>query len=228
MSFLLLLALAIIGNAAESTRPADIVDISTVAPSIVVRMMYSGSDNFVGRPIKGYQENRCWLTKAAAEALARAEERLELEGRKEKRTLLLEVRDCYRPHKATEDFVDWSRDREDEAQKAKFYPDVAKSDIIRLHYLSSRSAHSRASTVDLTIVEKLPEGGQVELDMGTRVDFLGQESHLSNSNLSPEAKKNRELLQDIMEKDFKNYSKEWWHFTLRKEPYPRTFFDFNT
>jgi D-alanyl-D-alanine dipeptidase len=26
---------------------------------------------------------------------------------------------------------------------------------------------------------------------------------------------------------FVNYEKEWWHFTLKNEPFPNTYFDFD-
>jgi len=38
---------------------------------------------------------------------------------------------------------------------------------------------------------------------------------------------NGSCLRALMEKHgFKPYPPEWWHFTLRDEPYPETFFDF--
>ncbi|GJM71085.1 hypothetical protein HMSSN036_33010 [Paenibacillus macerans] len=54
--------------------------------------------------------------------------------------------------------------------KEKFYPDVDKKNLFKLGYLSSKSGHSRGSTVDLTMVYK--RTGE-EVDMGGRVDFLG-------------------------------------------------------
>jgi D-alanyl-D-alanine dipeptidase len=38
---------------------------------------------------------------------------------------------------------------------------------------------------------------------------------------------NRLLLKTLMEKHgFQYYEKEWWHFTLKNEPFPDTYFDF--
>jgi len=38
---------------------------------------------------------------------------------------------------------------------------------------------------------------------------------------------NRVLLAQAMRRGgFRPYDKEWWHFTLRGEPFPATYFDF--
>jgi D-alanyl-D-alanine dipeptidase len=35
------------------------------------------------------------------------------------------------------------------------------------------------------------------------------------------------LLKRRMEKHgWQSYAKEWWHFTLKEEPFPETYFDF--
>jgi D-alanyl-D-alanine dipeptidase len=100
---------------------------------------------------------------------------------------------------------------------------VEKRNLFREGYLAARSGHSRGSTVDLTLVS-LP-GGE-EIDMGTRYDFLSPQSGL-RGNVSAEARTNRKLLADAMRKHgFIPYEKEWWHFTLRDEPFPESYFDF--
>ncbi len=125
-------------------RPADIVDASTIVPNLELDMRYVGSDNFVGRPIAGYRAPKCYLTKRAAEALKGVQEDLAKKG------LGLKVYDCYRPRSAVKDFVEWGRDLGDKKMKARFYPNVRKSTLFQSGYISSRSGHSRASTVDLT------------------------------------------------------------------------------
>ena len=66
-----------------------------------------------------------------------------------------------------------------------------------------------------------------ELDMGSPYDYFGSESWIKNSNLNREQRKNRSLLQKVMKNSgFRNYAQEWWHFTLRGEPFRNQYFDF--
>ena len=136
--------------------------------------------------------------------------------------------DCYRPTRAVAHFVRWARDIKDVKRKADFYPDVDKRDLFRLGYISNRSGHSRGSTVDLTLVRLAARAGQpVEVDMGTRFDFFGVQSWPSSQAVSAEAQANRKILATAMRRGgFMPYDKEWWHFTLRGEPYPELVFRF--
>ena len=133
----------------SSTAVADypLVDIKTVAPSIVVEMRYFGSDNFVGRPIDGYLAPKCLLTEAAANALGQAQEEFAAFG------LSIKVFDCYRPQPAVDHFMRWTKDANDILKKTEFYPDIQKSRLVPDGYIAEKSGHSRASTVDLTLVE---------------------------------------------------------------------------
>ena len=66
-----------------------------------------------------------------------------------------------------------------------------------------------------------------DLDMGTAYDCLSPVAATASTAVSREARANRQRLKAAMERrGFRNYSKEWWHFTLRGEPHPQTFFDF--
>src|ERR1700730_15681616 len=138
-------------------RPAAFVDAATVVPGLIVEMRYAGAHNFVGRPIDGYEAPRCLLTQAAAAALAGVAKDVAAYG------LVIKVFDCYRPARAVANFVRWARDLNDTAGKAEFYPNVDKRTLFQDGYISSRSGHSRGSTVDLTLVRM----GDGELDMGT-------------------------------------------------------------
>ncbi len=67
-----------------------------------------------------------------------------------------------------------------------------------------------------------------ELDMGTGFDFFDPRSWPEYPELTAVQRANRMLLQVVMEKHgFKPYPKEWWHFTLKQESYPDTYFNFN-
>jgi D-alanyl-D-alanine dipeptidase len=210
----LLLLLGLPAKAQE--RPASFVDTATVVPGLVVEMRYVTDNNFVGRPIDGYEKPLCLLTREAAQALAGVARDLEPRG------LKLKVFDCYRPKRAVAHFLRWAQAINDLKNKSAYYPDMEKSRLFSDGYIAARSGHSRGSTVDLTLV-----GEAGELDMGTPFDFLSPRSNVSNPQVSAQARKYRALLAAAMSKrGFRPYDKEWWHFTLRGEPFPESYFDF--
>jgi D-alanyl-D-alanine dipeptidase len=198
-------------------RPDAFVDAATSVPGLVVEMRYASSHNFVGRPIDGYQAPHCLLTQEASAALAAAVRDVAAQN------LVIKVFDCYRPARAVENFVRWARDLADTAGKAEFYPDVDKRTLFRDGYIASHSGHSRGSTIDLTLATT--EGH--ELDMGTPFDYFSPRSWTADSTITPQQHANRMLLASAMRRrGFRGYDKEWWHFTLRNEPFPETYFDF--
>lgn len=200
-----------------ATRPDSFTRLREVDATIRQEMRYSGAHNFVGTPIDGYRKPECWLLKPAAEALARAQKQAKHQR------LSLKVFDCYRPQKAVEHFVRWAKDLADQKQKAVFYPKVDKARLFQEGYIASRSGHSRGATVDLTLTD---EKG-AELDMGTPFDFFDPLAHTANAAVSKTAAANRKQFLGIMERaGFKNYEKEWWHYTLEPEPGPDRYFDF--
>jgi zinc D-Ala-D-Ala dipeptidase len=198
-------------------RPAAFVDAATVVPGLIAEMRYAGSNNFVGRPIDGYEAPHCLLTRPAADALAGVARDLSSRG------LVIKVFDCYRPTRAVANFVHWARDLKDQKMKAEFYPDVDKRTLFRDGYIATQSGHSRGSTSDLALAQS---DGR-ELDMGTQFDFFSPKSWTADASVGAEAHKNRMLLAAAMRRrGFRGYDKEWWHFTLRGEPYPNTYFNF--
>jgi zinc D-Ala-D-Ala dipeptidase len=205
-------------SAKAQGMPSSFVDAATAVPGLVAEIRYFGSNNFVGRPIDGYEHPRCLLTREAANALAKAQLTLSERG------LGLKVFDCYRPRRAVAHFVRWARDLKDTATKATHYPNVNKRELFKKGYIASRSGHSRGSTVDLTVVRR--SDGQ-ELDMGTPFDFFSLRSWPSSEAVTPEQRANRMLLAGAMRRaGFRPLHTEWWHFTLRNEPFPDTYFDF--
>ncbi|MEH3117914.1 MAG: M15 family metallopeptidase [Methylorubrum populi] len=193
------------------------VDAARLVPGLRLDMRYAGSDNFVGRPIAGYEAPRCLLTPPAARALARVQVALAPEG------LGLKVFDCYRPLRAVADFAAWARDPADTRMKSAYYPRIDKADLFRLGYIAERSSHSRGSTVDLTLVRR---ADGAELDMGTPFDRFDEASATDSSRVGPEPARNRRRLRDAMIRaGFAPYAQEWWHFTLKGEPHPETAFD---
>jgi D-alanyl-D-alanine dipeptidase len=198
-------------------RPVDFIDAAHVVPGLIVDMRYAGTHNFVGARIDGYDRPICYLTREAAAALAQVARDLAPRG------LRLKAFDCYRPERAVRHFARWARNLADVAQKAEFYPDVDKRSLFRDGYISPRSGHSRGSTIDLTLVH----ADGAELDMGTPFDFFSPRAAPSSRDVSAPAQTNRALLARAMRRrGFMSYRKEWWHFTLRNEPFRDRYFDF--
>jgi D-alanyl-D-alanine dipeptidase len=203
---------------AEPVRPADFVDVQRAIPAIEIELHYFGSDNFVGRPIAGYEAGAVYLTREAAEALGRVQDDLKTEG------LGLKVFDAYRPQRAVDDFMRWAADPDDIATKDLYYPSIDKSALIPNGYIAERSGHSRGSTVDLTLIDL---GNREEVDMGSPFDYFDPVSWPSSTSIPAAARDNRMKLREAMQRHgFEPLDEEWWHFTLRGEPYPDRYFDF--
>jgi len=212
------LIFGLLAMAQESKIPDAFVKVTDSIPDLDVELRYYSENNFVGDTITGYHSNTLYLTKAAARQLKLVQDELQAQN------LCLRVYDGYRPQRAVNHFGTWARDWNDTLKKSEFYPNVKKRNLFKSGYIASRSGHSRGSTVDLTIIDG--ETGE-PLDMGSPFDFFGEQSWLSYSEISEEQKKNRQLLKTVMLKHgFRHYPKEWWHFTLRGEPFPKTYFDF--
>ncbi|OGU59001.1 MAG: D-alanyl-D-alanine dipeptidase, partial [Ignavibacteria bacterium RBG_13_36_8] len=210
--------------------PEGFVDVSKYIPSIILDMRYVNTHNFLGVPVDGYNAPKCYLTKEAALALKKVQDELTTFG------LSLKIYDGYRPQRAVDHFVRWAKALDDTLTKREFYPTVDKKDLFRDGYISSKSGHSRGSTVDLTIVslplseqESYSEGQKLcecylhaekrfkdnSIDMGTGFDCFHENSWTQSENINAEQRAHRMLLKTIMAKyGFRNYEKEWWHYTL--------------
>lgn len=199
--------------------PDGFVLVKDVVPSVIEEIRYYGTYNFVGTRIDGYQDSCAILTRQAAEALKAVSEELAPKG------YCLKIYDAYRPQQAVKHFVRWSKNLADTTMKRHFYPNLEKGVLFQQGYIAHKSGHSRGSTVDLSLA-RLANGEDV--DMGGGFDYLDPSSHPDNrKGITDEQFHNRMLLRDVMVKHgFKPMSTEWWHFTLRNEPYPNTYFDF--
>lgn len=198
--------------------PSAFVNLKKLIPNLELDLRYKGNHNFMGRPVKGYEANKLYITLEAATALQKVQKELNQEG------LGIKVFDAYRPQKAVQDFMEWAKNIDDTIAKKEFYPEVDKKDLFVLGYIAEKSGHSRGSTVDLTIIEL---SNKKEIDMGSAFDFFGIQSHHDYTLLSEQQIANRQKLRTIMEKNgFKTIEEEWWHYTLKNEPFPETYFDF--
>jgi zinc D-Ala-D-Ala dipeptidase len=202
---------------AARERPAAFVDAATIVPGLIPEMRYATAHNFTARPVDGYEARRCLLTRQAAEALAAVARDLAPRG------LVIKAFDCYRPTQAVADFVRWARDINDQAARAEFYANVDKRTLFRDGYIASHSGHSRGSTIDMT----LARADGTEFDMGTPFDFFSSRSSTADPTVTPEQHANRMFLVEAMRRrGFRNYDKEWWHYTLTPEPFPDMYFNF--
>lgn len=214
--------------------PEGFVYLEDVDSTIQTSLRYNSRHNFVGRKINGYNSNKVIITKEAALRLKKVNKELKQDG------FELVIYDAYRPQKAVDDFVRWSKTKED-TTKRFYYPNILKEDIFKRGFVAYKSSHSRGSTVDVTIIEKGNKVCNIKeeqrgryiylndctVDMGMHWDFFGEESHFQTNLVLPEYNAKRRYLNSKMAKyGFKVAQGEWWHFTLKEEPFPNKYFDF--
>lgn len=179
---------------------------------------YATWDNFTGRPVDGYEVNRIVGSHALAEALLEATTQAAAVG------FGLLLWDGYRPQRAVNRFLEWSAQPEDGRTKPRFYPNIDRAEMFTNGYVAPKSGHSRGSAVDLTLYRL--DTGELAA-MGGRHDLMDGRSHHGACGVSSLANRNRRTLCSIMEHSgFQRYECEWWHYALRDEPYPDTYFDF--
>ena len=194
------------------------VPLAEAVPDAILEIRYYSTYNFVGDRVDGYERPVAYLTKEAAAALRAASDDCV------KRGYRLKVYDAYRPQRAVSHFMRWAKDVGDVRMKPYFYPNLDKSVLFDQGYIAEKSGHSRGSTVDLTLFDMKTEK---EVDMGGTFDWFGEESHPDYKGVTEAQLANRMLLREIMlAHGFKPLAEEWWHFTLKDEPYPGTYFDF--
>jgi D-alanyl-D-alanine dipeptidase len=132
--------------------------------------------------------------------------------------------DGYRPQRAVDCFLRWSEQPEDGRTKLRHYPNIDRAAMFEKGYVAAKSGHSRGSTVDLTLYH-LATGELAP--MGGDHDLMDSISHHGAKGITPAEARNRQYLCSIMEAcGFNRYDCEWWHYTLKGEPYPETYFDF--
>lgn len=196
--------------------PEGFVYVKDVVPSAREDIRYAGSHNFVGCPVDGYFAPRGVLKTEAAQALKVAAKAFEKQG------LYLLIYDAYRPQRAVDHFVRWAKDPNDIKTKDEFYPTLDKSELFPKGYIAVYSGHSRGLTVDLTLTDK--DGN--ELDMGGEFDWFSKISSHDYAELTPQQKKNRQLLREgMLAAGFDDYSEEWWHYTYITEG-EKVYYDF--
>ena len=198
--------------------PSGFVVLADYVPHIVQEIRYHSTYNFIGERIDGYEEPVALLTKEAARALKAVSNEMIVQGYR------LKVFDAYRPVCAVKQFILWGIEDQDIRMKPYFYPDLEKQELFDKGYIAKRSSHSRGSTVDLTLLDM--RTGK-EIDMGSPFDLFSEASHPDYRGVTEEQYNNRMILQRVMLRNgFEPFECEWWHFTLKDEPYPDTYFEF--
>jgi D-alanyl-D-alanine dipeptidase len=215
----IVIALAVaasVSAAAAQSLPGGFVFLRDIDPSIIQDIRYAGSNNFVGRPLRGYDAAECVVKRDVGLALKSIQQ--ELAPQK----LSLKMLDCYRPVRAVRDMVTWAHN--------------SKKDLFRLGYIAEHSGHSTGAALDLTLVDlKADNSGvfdpnkayadctadasarapEASVDMGTGYDCADLKAHTAARSISPVQRRWRNVLVAAMAKQgFVNYSKEWWHFSL--------------
>ena len=198
--------------------PSGFVLLADFIPAIVQEIRYYTTYNFVGERIDGYEAPVALLSVEAARALRNVSNRANVMGYR------LKIFDAYRPVCAVKHFVLWGIEDLDQKTKPFFYPDLEKQELFKRGYIAAQSSHSRGSTVDLTLLD-MSTG--MELDMGSPFDYFSEISHPDNKDITEQQYENRMILRNLMlQNGFLPIDCEWWHFTLKDEPYPDTYFEF--
>ena len=217
-------------EAQAQTLPAGFAYLRDIDPSIIQDIRYAGANNFMGRPLAGYDAGECIVKREVGLALKAIQQ--ELAGRR----LSLKMLDCYRPARASRDMVQWAQNGRETPAERRYNPALSKQELFRLGYIAERSGHSTGAALDLTLVDlaaadsarfdsakayadctapveaRAPEGS---VDMGTGYDCSDAKAHTAASSITPAQRKWRSLLVAAMAKQgFVNYAKEWWHFSL--------------
>lgn len=218
----------------EDARAKGFVYLKEVDPTIQVSLRYATQDNFMGRHVEGYKEPVVMLTRRAAEALKQVQEEVVKDG------YCLVVYDTYRPQRSVDSFVAWGENEEDQLMKGFYYPREDKDKVFEHGYIAKKSGHSRGSTVDVTLIKlgkvlhtivvsyRLLLDGFIApflddgtVDMGTSFDLFDKASHHGSDLIPDPSSKKRTYLKNVMERcGFKALEEEWWHYTLKDEPYP--------
>ncbi len=215
----LLLSLFVSGISMSIAKP-NFVSLEEYCPGIIIHANYATEDNFTGAVVPGYKAIKALTALKTADALCRVHVKASKKG------YAIKIFDAYRPVKAVKHFENWAKLPENNPEvKAKYYPTFKRADLFIEGYIAKKSSHSRGSALDLTIfdLEK-----NADVDMGGIFDFFHVISSTESNLITKAQQQNRFILRDLMESEgFKNFSGEWWHYSLKPEQYPDEYFDFD-
>jgi D-alanyl-D-alanine dipeptidase len=227
---ILLTAMTLASPASAQTLPGGFVFLRDIDSTIIQDIRYAGVNNFVGRPLAGYNAAECVVKRDVGLALKIIQQALA--GQK----LSLKMLDCYRPARAVHDMVVWAHNGRETPAERRYNPAFSKKDLFRLGYIAEHSGHSTGAAVDLTLVDLTADNStpfdpnkayadcteaagarapEASVDMGTGYDCSDVKAHRGAKSITPAQRRWRnELVAAMAKQGFVNYSKEWWHFSL--------------
>ncbi len=161
------------------------VNLKNYSNDFVFDMKYATNDNFLKEKV--YPCAECFLRVKTVKSLLEANKTFLQQG------FRIKLYDCYRPKAIQKKMFQLVPD-------ANFVANPKKGSI-----------HNRGGAVDISLVDSLG----VEVNMGTKFDFFGEEASHNYQNLSDEILANRKFLKEIMlQNNFKIFESEWWHYNL--------------
>ncbi len=165
----------------------QLIDLARFIPGLALDIRYATANNFMHEPL--YRLPKAFVRLPVARALKQMQAELATQG------LALKIFDGYRPYSVT----------------VYFYEKLHDSVFLAVPWRGSR--HNRGGTVDLTLID-LKTGK--ELKMPTAYDAISPKAHINYQKLPKRIIRNRNLLQNIMEKyGFQVYAPEWWHYDFK-------------
>ena len=214
----------------KKVLPNSFVYLSSIDPTIQKSIRCASTENFSGNVVRGYENAKDVIIKEKA-----ARQLKEVQAYMRSQGYTLVIYDAYRPRRAVEYFVEWSKNS-DASTRDRYYPTLEKGVLFENGYISKTSSHCKGFTADLTIMplgaklhnvviskRTLKNGEEISflddgtVDMGTSFDCFHEASHPDSELVTPEQQANRKILRDAMLKNgFEPLETEWWHFTLAK------------
>jgi D-alanyl-D-alanine dipeptidase len=225
-----LIGIALALPAQAEVLPDDFIYLRDLDPTIQQDIRYAGINNFVGRKLPGYDAAECVVKRAVGAALQKVQRELAAQN------LSLKMLDCYRPARASREMVAWAQDGNETPAQKRYNPAFSKRELFKLGYIAEYSGHSTGAAVDLTLVDLRAGQGpafdptqayadcigpealrapEASVDMGTGYDCSDVKAHTGSRAITPAQRRWRTILVAAMaQQGFRNYAKEWWHFSL--------------
>ena len=132
-----MLAVSVCRTDCADGTPPGFVHLAKAAPDAIPEVRYDSTYNFTGDRIRGYERPTSMLMVEAAEALKAVSDELAPMGCR------LKIYDSYRPQRAVEHFVEWSKQADGTRMKAYFYPDLDKTVLFPQEYIAEKPGRSR-------------------------------------------------------------------------------------
>ena len=127
--------------------PAGFVYLRDIDPTIIQDMRYAGANNFVGRPLAGYEAAECVVKREVGALLKSIQEELALHEPVAEDVRLLPAEARGRRHGGV------VARRQGDAARKRYNPAFSKADLFRLGYIATHSGHSTGAALDLTLVD---------------------------------------------------------------------------